>query len=201
MCASPDVFTCSKEYPHAYNNGASCCNTDASCGAVTFSYAGSCCAGTSEECLAAADICYSAAVDGGWSDWVNGTCTETCGDGLLDQIRACDNPSPANGGQNCVGDVNQAILPCNDGTCSGIICVIQPFHLNYDRICLIVHGNWTEWAPVTTCSESCGPGFLNESRSCTNPAPANGGADCVGDEEREVACEIAPCPGKKLLEK
>ena len=60
-----------------------------------------------------------------------------------------------------------------------------------------INGGWTVWLPTTTCSESCGPGFLNESRSCTNPVPQNGGDNCVGDTEREISCEITPCPSEK----
>ena len=54
----------------------------------------------------------SAPVDGGWSDW--GTCSATCGGGT--QTRTCTNPTPANGGANCVGDSSQS---CNTQSCGG----------------------------------------------------------------------------------
>lgn len=36
-----------------------------------------------------------------------------------------------------------------------------------------INGGWSDWS---ACSKSCGGG--TQSRTCTNPAPANGGADC-----------------------
>ena len=33
-------------------------------------------------------------------------------------------------------------------------------------------------------------------RSCTNPAPAFGGADCEGDSLRSRSCNEKECPGK-----
>lgn len=47
----------------------------------------------------------------------------------------------------------------------------------------LVNGGWTGWS---ACSTSCGPGVLT--RTCTNPAPACGGADCVGSPTQ--ACMI-----------
>ncbi len=63
---------------------------------------------------------------------------------------------------------------------------------------VLVDGGWTVWIPSTACSEPCGPGFLNESRSCTNPVPQNGGDDCSGDSERVTSCEITPCSSERL---
>ena len=59
-----------------------------------------------------------------------------------------------------------------------------------------VDGAWSEW---TKCTKSCGGG--KKKRTCTNPAPAHGGAECLkeygpGDEE---VCNTEKCPGKKLL--
>lgn len=51
-----------------------------------------------------------------------------------------------------------------------------------------VNGGWTEW---TACPEICGVQNY-QTRTCTNPAPANGGADCEGDDTQ--ACPFVPCP-------
>ena len=57
-------------------------------------------------------------VDGGWSDWIPGSCSVTCGSGTVWSTRECNNPKPANGGKNCVGD-NQYVHQCYKGCCPG----------------------------------------------------------------------------------
>lgn len=40
---------------------------------------------------------------------------------------------------------------------------------------------------------TCGTGLALETRSCTNPTPKNGGADCVGATTLEVKCYLSAC--------
>ena len=57
-------------------------------------------------------------VDGGWSGWMPGSCSVTCGNGTVWSTRECNIPRPANGGKHCIGnslDVNN----CYKGCCSG----------------------------------------------------------------------------------
>ncbi len=49
-----------------------------------------------------------------------------------------------------------------------------------------VNGGWSPWS---ACSASCGGGI--QTRTCTNPIPANGGAACVGTSSQ--ACNTGPC--------
>ena len=62
-----------------------------------------------------------------------------------------------------------------------------------------VDGGYTDWEDVGQCSKSCGGGSQNQSRNCTNPAPANGGLPCSGPKERIVPCNTQPCPPRKLF--
>ncbi len=115
------VLTCPENYPHAFNSGSTCCDTDADCSpSLAFSYAGSCCKGSSANCVATdgGKLCQSALVNGGWSEWVNGTCSVSCGPGTMGQTRTCDSPAKANGGQDCVGSDSDTV-PCDDGSCAG----------------------------------------------------------------------------------
>jgi hypothetical protein len=50
-----------------------------------------------------------------------------------------------------------------------------------------VNGGWTEFS---SCSVACGIG--TKTRSCTNPAPANGGTSCSGSSSQD--CSLALCP-------
>ena len=56
-------------------------------------------------------------VDGGWSDWTQwGSCSASCDEGTRQRSRACNNPSPENGGKNCDGD-NDETESCNEQAC------------------------------------------------------------------------------------
>lgn len=57
------------------------------------------------------------AVDGIWSTWGDwGLCTKTCGGGTETRVRRCDNPAPAYGGKDCIGENAQTRL-CAAATC------------------------------------------------------------------------------------
>nr|XP_022315405.1 uncharacterized protein LOC111119492 isoform X1 [Crassostrea virginica] len=57
-----------------------------------------------------------------------------------------------------------------------------------------VDGGWTEFGSYGPCSVSCGEGTRTRSRTCTNPAPQKGGADCVGSSNETSSCHQSPCP-------
>ena len=46
------------------------------------------------------------------------------------------------------------------------------------------------------CSQSCGTGFQERSRSCTQPVPKPGGKACHGDLRESRECNTHSCPGK-----
>lgn len=44
-------------------------------------------------------------INGKWGRWGNySACSRTCGGGIEKKYRECDNPSPKNGGNYCIGD-------------------------------------------------------------------------------------------------
>ena len=75
-------------------------------------------------------------VHGGWSDWSEWTrCSVTCGGGIKNSTRLCDNPAPAYGGNNCTGDKTKLEL-CNNEPCPGS----YSFALFYYFYCIL--GVW-----------------------------------------------------------
>lgn len=64
-------------------------------------------------------------------------------------------------------------------------------------VCLLaVNGGWTDWTEWGTCSSPCGGGYQTKTRSCTNPAPANGGFQCPAPATEMRDCvDTKPCPG------
>ena len=69
------------------------------------------------------------------------------------------------------------------------------FTIEYDFMCA-VDGGWTDWGHWSTCSTTCESGTKTRLRSCTNPAPANGGLQCVGNTTEYMTCNLGTCPGK-----
>ncbi|KAA8592798.1 hypothetical protein FQN60_018253 [Etheostoma spectabile] len=55
------------------------------------------------------------------------------------------------------------------------------------------YSNWEEWGP---CSSTCGQGFQERIRFCTNPEPANGGRSCSGPSIDSRKCQAGLCPGE-----
>ena len=54
-------------------------------------------------------------------------------------------------------------------------------------------GNWSDFGDWSQCPADCGGGSQKKTRSCTNPVPAYGGSNCVGDAEETKECKDQPC--------
>ncbi|XP_032221484.2 adhesion G protein-coupled receptor B2 isoform X2 [Nematostella vectensis] len=115
-------------------------------------------------------------IDGNWSVWgAWSACSVTCGSGQKTRRRACNNPAPSNGGQQCLGD------DVESGSCmTTVACPVD--------------GRWTEWGDWDPCSKTCGAGFKTRKRTCTNPPPSNGGLECSGNAEMQFYCTLGDCP-------
>ena len=127
--------------------------------------------------LAACDYNCLEPVDGGWSvfgDWSG--CSAECGGGTQTRSKTCTNPAPVDGGADCQGDAEES------RTCNPDICAVD--------------GGWSVFGDWSGCSAECGGGTQTRSKTCTNPAPVAGGADCQGDAEESSTCNIDACPLK-----
>jgi hypothetical protein len=59
-----------------------------------------------------------------------------------------------------------------------------------------IHGNWTNWTSWSNCSVSCGSGFNERTRHCSNPRPKFGGDNCIGADKETIVCDTGTlCPG------
>ncbi|XP_013398464.1 coadhesin-like [Lingula anatina] len=116
-------------------------------------------------------------VDGGYSQWSTwGTCSSTCGGGSQTRTRTCTNPTPAFNGNDCSGlGPNSETQQCNTQGCP-------------------INGGFTNWSSWGTCNVTCGGGSQSRTRTCTNPVPQNGGADCVGIILELQQCNTQGCP-------
>ncbi|XP_048579836.1 uncharacterized protein LOC116619170 isoform X2 [Nematostella vectensis] len=118
-------------------------------------------------------------IDGGYTPWREFTlCTKLCGGGWKYRTRRCINPEPQFGGRNCTH-----LGPSFEKQ----RCNVHPCPIN---------GSYTEWSPWFICSKPCEKGLTERIRTCTDPPPQYGGADCAGGhrETQTKTCNDFPCP-------
>uniref|UniRef100_A0A4W4HMF9 SCO-spondin n=1 Tax=Electrophorus electricus TaxID=8005 RepID=A0A4W4HMF9_ELEEL len=112
--------------------------------------------------------------DGGLSPWGPwGSCSLSCG-GLGQKVRnrGCTQPSPAHGGHDCLGPLQETMY-CQTPDCP-----------NED----LGFSQWTSWS---ACSKSCSdvghPSLKTRMRECVS-------APCSGQNRQQRVCNLSQCP-------
>ena len=157
-----------------------------------------------------------------WAAWE--ACSVSCGEGVAQRHRTCTNPAPSLYGHFCLGDSMQYDIchenACSNitkhtnssqtGSCHDIltecdlankttgICNLQQYARKmcpkFCSLCSILDGRWASWSSWGDCSVSCNNGTWSRKRTCTNPAPANGGDQCTGSSTETSVCHLRSCP-------
>lgn len=145
------------------------------------------CKGPSKQTERCKDCIFNQGVLTEWSTWT--ACPINCKRKERTRRRACISRTTSATNARCEGALVEK-QTCNIKRCSAPI-----------------NGGWSEWASWSQCDGTCG--FLRMSkrtRTCSNPAPQNGGALCKTSEERGegygrldsqlMICAYTPCNPK-----
>merc|ERR1719369_2201158 len=104
------------------------------------------------------------------------------------RVRSCSNPAPKNGGAKCPGEWKEETA-CTNGAC-------------------VIAGKWGSWGSWSSCNGSPIPMKNNKNncgksrmRTCSDPAPKNGGADCLGKGHEITSCSGCRPFGSELAER
>lgn len=96
-------------------------------------------------------------------------------------VTAYQAPSVACGG-SCQSEVRRCANGVLSGSYTSQSCSVLP-----------VSGGWGPWYDVSSCNGTCGAASKTQQRDCNNPAPACGGASCVGSGTQTVSCSLPGC--------
>ncbi|XP_071104566.1 SCO-spondin-like isoform X2 [Haliotis cracherodii] len=172
----PCPATCGPTARHTASRIRSCNNPAPSNGGATCSGD----SGQSGEQQCGPSVCVS--TWNNWGQWIDSSCPATCG---------VDVTQTATRSRTCNQQAGQPF-------CSGSSTDSEV------RVCSLplcpVNGNWAQWSQWSgpSCSVTCGPTArrtITRSRSCSNPPPSNGGANCPGQatETNDLSCGPSTC--------
>ncbi|WAR12498.1 HMCN1-like protein, partial [Mya arenaria] len=163
---------------------------------------------------------------GQWSQWSSACYYKSAYSGYRKRLRDCDNPAPQYNGNECAGDDMETFL-CYSGPFLTVVilyganghrvtphAVVCPASVHVLARARTPHQRRAEptaapldWTPsmtpvLTRQTTRVQSGTQQRTRSCDNPAPQHGGADCtgIGPDTGSKACSVATmCPSKSFL--
>ncbi|XP_019623520.1 PREDICTED: properdin-like [Branchiostoma belcheri] len=94
--------------------------------------------------------------------------------------------------QTCKSALGRPVCNVLCGICKHADCQAHP---PTEEPLSPVDGQWGTWSSWGSCSATCGAGTHTRRRTCTDPAPENGGVSCSGNELETQACQTGvTCP-------
>ncbi|WAR30228.1 CADN-like protein, partial [Mya arenaria] len=156
-----------------------------------------------------------------WGQWSG--CDVSCGNGTRSRARSCDNPAPAQGGDDCVGPKHDQDV-CVLQTCPAIIvyCMFSGKQCESANLLLINDRSletseftrfrllsnkqtgdvykkiyfvdgWNSWSTWSSCSVTCGQGLKHRHRTCNETIGTTLGGGCIGNDQEYAECYITIC--------
>ncbi|XP_033728344.1 semaphorin-5B-like [Pecten maximus] len=185
-CQSHCQYCCDRERATHHHIGCSscgdhCCNSNGPVWSYWSHCSGSCGEGThhrtcTHHCSSLSsqtqtETCHHLVSCPVWSDY--GECSVSCGVGT--QSRHCIH--------HCYGQQSHQTQQCHKPVC----------------VQAAVDGHWSSWSNFGTCTTTCGSGKQIRTRTCSNPAPANGGRACDPDDNGDRETNIQWCSKQECL--
>ena len=90
-------------------------------------------------------------------------------------------------------DFERVVASKSDSLSSSFSLQVSKLTVSFSPI--LVDGGYSDFGDWSECSAECGGGTQTRTRTCTNPAPAHGGDDCLGDSTETRKCNTQACPG------
>ncbi|XP_052253321.1 A disintegrin and metalloproteinase with thrombospondin motifs adt-1-like [Dreissena polymorpha] len=81
-----------------------------------------------------------------------------------------------------------------DFACLCTYAVETEVHAAKDSASTLLDGRWTLWSQWSICSVTCGGGFYQRSRECSNPTPSPYGQQCIGQSMDVSVFQTQLCP-------
>lgn len=122
---------------------------------------------------------------------LNGTDTCSCDPGYklssdgvsCADINECTNSPCHPTNSACQNTVGSYKCSCTNG-----------YILGPSNVCVDRDGGLTDWSAWGTCSQTCGSGTQNRTRTCSNPTREGSGKDCTGSLSESQTCNTDLCP-------
>ena len=130
-------------------------------------------------------------INGGWSQWLEWShCSHTCDIGERHRERECVAPSPANGGDMCLGDIRQ-YATCFLSKCATSAPTRRDTACG--RVAYEYPGTWTALSDNYRVSDPCGLFCRNENGHLATISSVADGTECHAKTPQSAMCILGNC--------